>query len=97
MRLFLYQADFKIRKKADAKKLLNMIDESDFGHAEQDFYWHDDEYDYYISPKRKEVYSRPIFCRGNIFNPYCQELNSLETIWKTRKFINAQWFTREAW
>lgn len=97
MYLFCWQKGFKIRKKADAEKLLNMANESCFGHCDEDFYWHDDKCDYYISPKQKEVFARPLFCRGNIFNPYFQELDPVGTIWKTRKYINAQWFADERW
>lgn len=99
MTIFCYPATFKIRKKSDAEKLLNMIDEDCFGHATQDFYWHDDNMDYYISPKAKLVYERPMFCRGNIFDPYCQAGMNFEEcvnlIWKQRKYINEQYFTRE--
>ena len=93
MRLFCYRVGFKVRSKADAVKLLNMIDDPDFGRCEAELYWHDDHSDYYISPKHREVYERPIFCRGNIFNPYVQEPDPIETIWKTRKYINAQIFS----
>lgn len=95
MRIFMYRKSFKIRSKADAEKLLNMGTDPDFGRCEQEFYWHDEKNDYYIDPKRCEVFSRPLFCRGNIFNPYCQEVNAVDTIWKTRKCINAQHFPAE--
>ena len=95
MLIFLWPYGFKIRSKADARKLLNMREESDFGYAEQEFYWHDDEYDYCIYPKRKTVARRPISCRGNIFNPYLVLKDPVEVIWKNRKYINAQRFCED--
>ena len=35
---------------------------------------------------------------GNIFNPYFDEGKGYaDLIWKTRKYINAKWFNKEAW
>lgn len=97
MNIFCWTVGFKIKSKADARKLLNMKNESDFGHCETDFYWTDGERDYYISPGEQLVYQR--FCseRGNPFSPYWQVLDPVETIWKTRKYINDQYFCRERW
>lgn len=93
MRLFMWPAFFKIRSKADAAKLLNMVNESDFGHAEAEFYWHDDDNDYCIYPKSKQVGQRPKFARGNIFFPYLILDNPVDVIWKNRKLINSQHFS----
>lgn len=92
MNIFCWRYGFKIRKKADAEKLLNMASESDFGHCDSEFYWCDDKYDYCIYPKRKEVGFRSQRERGNIFSPYFIVENPVDTIWKTRKYINWQYF-----
>ena len=69
-----------------------MADESDFGHCQRDFYFHDEVHDYYINPQMHLVFSRPQFCRGNMFDPYFQVLDPVDTIWRCRKYINAQHF-----
>lgn len=97
MRLFMYKVGFKIRSKKDAEHFLSATDSYDFGRVEQEVYWHDDVYDYCLYPKSKEVGERPIWARGNIFHPYLIETDPVETIWKTRKYINAQLFTEEGW
>lgn len=95
MRLFMWTNGFKIKSKNDAERLLNATDSADFGHAESDVYWCDDKYDYCLYTADKEVGFRLKSERGNIFSAYLIVTDPVETIWKTRKYINSQIFSRE--
>lgn len=96
MTIFCYPADFRIRSKKDAEKLLNAANDPDFGHFKGALYWNDGETDYCLDASRASVSTRPVAWRGDIFAPYFDEGKGyIETIWKTRKFINAQWFCEE--
>lgn len=92
MTLFCYPGGFKIKSKADARRFLEMA-------AEQPVYWHDDELDYCLQLTHYEpdVATRPQGCRGNIFAPYVVEDDPVQTIWNTRKYINAQIFSDKEW
>lgn len=92
MNLFIWRAGFKIKSKADAEKFLNAHNESDFGHAESDIHWCDGEYDYWLEPKEKRVVVRSVEERGNIFALCFECVDPVETIYRTRKYINSQVF-----
>ena len=88
--VFIWPAFFKIKSKADAEKMLNMA-------TNTELYWHDDQYDYYLMRVKDvpEVARRPLFERGNIFSPYLVLTDPVQAIWDTRKYINAQIFSRD--
>lgn len=93
MTVFMWPTGFKIKSKADARRFLEMA-------AEQPVYWHDDELDYRLEFSREwepQVATRPQGCRGNIFSPYVVEVDPVQTIWNTRKYINAQIFSDKGW
>ncbi len=94
MTIFMYPSDFKIKSKADASRFLNMRDEKGFGASSGEVYWCDDTYDYCLYIEDANVGHRLKSERGNIFSPYFVDpKESLSTIWRTRKHINAKWFT----
>ena len=97
MGLMMCDYGFKIKSKADAKAFFEMKKHSKVSASDGEFYWSDGKEDYYLEVRKdyRGVYSRPCWARGDIFFPYCQELDPLDVIWKTRKYINAKWFTRE--
>lgn len=104
MKVFCYRTDFRIKSKKDAEKFLNMATDPDFGKYDGDLYWSDGETDYCLDAKRASVSTRPVFCRGDIFSPYFDEGRGdvkrnayIDTIWRTRKYINATWFAEERW
>lgn len=87
---------FKIKSKADAQAFFDMKKGGAVSASDGEFYWNTTTTDYYLAVKgdKRSVFSRPMFERGNIFAPYVQVLDPVETIWKTRKWINAKWFTK---
>lgn len=91
------QYGWKIRSKKDAEAFFKMEKGGVVNASDGEFYWCDDEKDYYLSVdgKKREVYQRYKSERGNIFSPYWQVLDPVETIWRTRKYINARWFTND--
>ena len=99
MALMSYSGDFKIRSKKDAQAFLEMRKDGPVHATNGEYYWMDADNDYYLAVRgeSRNVYSRPRWARGDIFFPYCQEINPLETIWATRKYINRKWFNREAY
>ena len=79
MIIFCIPAGFRIKTKQDAEKFLTIS-----GGA---FFWSDGETDYWM--EHGTVTTRPVFMRGNIFNPYLDEGKGYaDLIWKTRKYIN---------
>lgn len=80
MYIFCIAVGFRIKKKSDVEKFMNM--------SKGAFYWDDGKNDYWMEDG--EVTSRPIFCRGNIFNPSVVEQNPQEVIWNQRKYINSK-------
>ena len=98
VQIFGHVVGFKIRSKKDAEHFLHMKDSGDFCHYKGELYWTDGETDYCLDASRESVSTRPVAWRGNIFNPYFDEGKGyVDLIWKTRKYINAQWFTKEEW
>lgn len=97
--LMSYSGDFKIRSKKDAQAFFDMKKEGPVHATDGEFYWWDADNDYYLEVRGeyRGVYSRPRFARGNIFFPYCEEINPVGVIWATRKYINRKWFSREAY
>lgn len=91
--------DFKIRSKKDAQAFFDMKKDGPVNATDGEFYWNTTTTDYYLSVNgnTRNVYSRPMFARGDIFFPYCQVTDPVEAIWKTRKYINRKWFNREAY
>lgn len=97
-KLFGYTGNFKIRSKADAEKFLNMASDPDFMKYDGALYWSDGKDDYCLDAASARVSTRPVAWRGNIFNPYFDDGKGyVDLIWKTRKHINAKWFTPERW
>lgn len=79
--VFCWPRDFRIKTKADAEKFLTI--------SKGAFYWSDGETDYWM--ENGTVTTRPVWMRGNIFNPYLDEGKGYaDLIWKTRKYINAR-------
>lgn len=76
--IFIWSKNFRIKKKSDVEEFMNM--------SKGEFHWDDGECDYWMEDG--EVSSRPIFCRGNVFNPSVIERNPQEVIWNQRKYIN---------
>ena len=97
MALMGHDYGWKIRSKKDAEAFFKMEKGGKVSASDGEFYWADDQFDYYLSVKGKsrEVFRRFKSERGNIFSPYWQVLDPVETIWKTRKYINAKWFTND--
>jgi len=91
------KGDFKIRSKKDAQAFFDMKKEGAVHATNGEYYWHDGEMDYYLAVKEnyRKVFQRFMSERGNIFSPYWEVLDPVETIWKTRKYINAKWFSNE--
>ena len=82
MGIFIYPAEFRIRKKADAKAFLTICEKGTF-------HWTDGEMDYWM--EYGSVCSRPVWARGDIFTPtFDFGKESEELIWKNRKLINAE-------
>lgn len=90
--IHMYPGDFKIRSKADARRFL---EQDGFSASDNEWYWHSNTHDYCLDCKRHDVSSRPLTERGDIFSPYVQVRDSLNTVWVLRKFINAQLFSRD--
>lgn len=81
MSCFSYPSNFRIRTKADAERFLTI--------SKGSFWWSDGETDYLMENGR--ITTRPVFMRGNIFNPYMDAGKGYaDLIWKTRKYINAK-------
>ena len=81
MNIFCYPSKFRIRTKKDAERFLTI--------SKGAFYWTDGKTDYWM--ENGTVKFRPVFMRGNIFNPYLDDgSNYADIIWQTRKFINAK-------
>lgn len=77
--VFCYPSRFRIRTKEDAAKFLTI--------SKGAFWWSDGETDYWM--ENGKVATRPVFMRGNIFNPYmCASEGYVDLIWNTRKYIN---------
>lgn len=93
--LIIYTNGFKIRSKDDAKAFFKMKKGSHVEASDGDFYWDDGKHDYYLRVKGngRDVFSRPVFERGNIFSPYFQEQDPVTVIWNTRKYINRKFFS----
>lgn len=86
---------FKIKSKADAEEFFMMKKGGKVSASEGEFYWTDGETDYRLEVGKnnfREVATRPVCMRGNIFNPYFIEEDPVSIIWKTRKYINKKWF-----
>lgn len=100
MKVFCYRSDFRIKTKKDAERFLNMASDPDFAKFNGELYWSDGETDYCLDAKSASVSERPVSCRGEIFSPYFDDGKKesyINTIWRTRKYINAKWFTEERW
>lgn len=99
MTIFGYRGDFKIRTKSDAKAFLQMATRRDiFCAVPDELYWNDGKTDYCLDTKDETVSERSVTERGNIFSPYfCDndEHEAVNTIYKTRKYINARWFNED--
>lgn len=99
MTIFMWTADFKIRKKEDARKFVRMSSDRDFGCFKGLRYWTDGETDYCFDAKARTVSERPVTERGNIFSPYfcdsTDEEHTVNEVWRLRKYINAQIFDTE--
>ncbi|MBR3353821.1 MAG: hypothetical protein IKG47_00480 [Oscillospiraceae bacterium] len=79
MYIFSYPSNFRIRKKSDAERFLTI--------SKGSFWWSDGQTDYMMEDGK--VCTRPVFMRGNIFNPYMDDGKGYaDLIWKTRKYIN---------
>lgn len=79
--IFCWPANFRVRTKADAERFLTI--------SKGAFFWTDGETDYWM--ENGTVKTRPVWMRGNIFNPYMDEGKGYaDLIWKTRKYINAR-------
>ena len=61
-----------------------------------DVYWTDGVTDYCFYYESGDVGTRPVWARGDIFHPYCVDSrDNLKIVWNTRKYINAQVFSRD--
>ena len=93
MTIKMHPYGFKIRSKKDAERFLHQIEDSGFYSGSGEWYWHSHTQDYCLNVKARRVCSRPMSERGNIFSPYLQVLDAVNTIWVTRKYINQQLFS----
>lgn len=87
-----YPANFKIRKKADAKYLFERVLSKEFPHA------------FVVFDRVQIVFETDTIGRWQVYQGWIdddwtqlhlEDANPVEYAWRYRKWINAQWFTEE--